>query len=357
MYKIFIVAVFLLVSGFQQIVSAQFVIKGKVQDANSKMPLANASVYCENTTLFTMSDQNGNFSLSLSPGGYNLVVSHTGYKNYQSQVLGADEHMVILLTRDDKKLKEVVVSAKSRLVEDGWNNYGSFFIKNFIGSTPNAAECVLLNQEVLKFYYYSESNKVKVLATGPLKISNKALGYTLNYSLDSFVYYFDDAICAYQGICRYTEMQGTDSEKKRWTRNRRETYKGSMLQFMRNYYNSTLAREGWDIALQQKEDPTTFDRVVEPYDTAYYIPDPGLREVTLYYPRRIRVMFKKIPEPEYIERYGLPVNTASLSSAIDIKDKIIINENGYFYHPLSWVSHNYWSWKNLADQLPFDYKP
>ncbi len=356
MYKNSILALFLLLA---QVLQGQYVIKGKVIDAVSGQPLASASVYCENTTLFTTTDQNGNFSLSVSPGGYNLVVSYTGYQTYQTSVTGPRETMVFPLTREDKKLKEVVVSTKTRLVEDGWNTYGSYFMQNFIGTTPNAEQCRLVNPEALKFYYYSDFNKIKVFANAPLKISNKALGYTLSYALDSFVYYFEDNICSYQGFCRFTEMEGSEKDKKNWTRNRKNAYEGSVLHFMRSYYKGILPNDGWGLALQQENDETTFDRIANPYDTLYYNRLKEQKQIEIQFPRRIRVVYyKKVPETEYIEKFGYsPKNTTTLSSAVDVKSRILIMENGYYFHPLSWVSYNYWSWKNVGDLLPYDYLP
>src|SRR6185436_2387108 len=150
------------------------------------------------------------------------------------------------LKKEDKSLGEVIIKSSNE-VADGWEKYGDFFIKNFIGSTPNAAKCVLLNQEVLKFYYYKRSNKLKVLATEPLQISNQALGYDLRYQLDSFVYYYNTDINSYRGYCLFTELEGNDSLKNAWTTARQKAYLGSKMQFMRSYYDSTLKEDGWII--------------------------------------------------------------------------------------------------------------
>jgi hypothetical protein len=337
---------------------AQLSITGKVLDAKTREPLINASVFCENTTAGTITDEMGRFSLLLNPGGYNLIISYTGYKPQKLQVTESAEKLEILLKRENIRLGEVVVSAKSNFVENGWSNYGVFFINNFIGATPNAANCSLLNPEVLKFYYYGSDNKIKVFATAPLKVRNQALGYMLSYQLDSFVYHFDDAIFSYQGTCQYTEMQGTDKEKRTWMRNRKSAYEGSVLYFMRSYYNGTLRNDGWEIGLQQDDDASTFDRVANPFDTIYYKWISDKKQIEIYYTRRIKIIYsKKSPEPEYLEKYGLARNITRQSSAVDMKSKIIIKENGYYYDPMSWISYNYWSWKNLADQLPFDYYP
>jgi hypothetical protein len=340
------------------ITNAQFLLTGKVVDATSKEPLMNASVFCENTTTGTYTDQQGNFSLQLSPGGYNLIISYTGYKTQRMQVTGTAGKMNILMVREDTKLKEVVIKAKSNFVSDGWSSFGSYFMDNFIGTTPNAAYCSLLNREALRFYYYNKENKIKVFATAPLKIHNQALGYILTYQLDSFVYYFEDAIFSYRGTCLYTEMQGNEKEKKKWERNRQFAYEGSVLHFMRSYYNGTLLNDGWDIGIEEKEDAGTFDRVANPFDSIYYKQKKDSALIEVFYPKRIKITYlRKISEPEYFEKNNLAKNTKGQASAIDMKCSIIIKENGYYYDPLAWVSYNYWGWKNLADQLPYNYLP
>jgi hypothetical protein len=79
--------------------------------------------------------------------------------------------------------------------------------------------------------------------------------------------------------------------------------------------------------------------------------------VEVYYPRKISVTYKKKPEPEYLKKFKLPLNVGSQISYIDLIDAIEIKENGYFYDQKDWVSQGYWSWKNLADLLPYDYIP
>ena len=108
---------------------------------------------------------------------------------------------------------EVVIQSSNE-VKDGWEKYGKFFIGTFYRCYSQCSKCTLQNPEVLKFYYYKKSNKLKVLATEPLQISNNALGYNLRYQLDSFVYYYKTDISSYRGYCFYTEMEGSDSMKK-----------------------------------------------------------------------------------------------------------------------------------------------
>jgi hypothetical protein len=362
-----------LLSFFTITATAQFVVTGTVLDSATREPLSNASVFCQNTTLGTVTQKNGEFSLSLKSGGYDLIFSYTGYQT-QTIRISDNNKMEILLVKEDKSLGEVVLKSSFE-VADGWEKYGDFFIKNFIGSTPNASKCVLTNPEVLKFFFYKKTNRLKVMATDALLISNNALGYHLRYQLDSFVYFYNTDINLYRGFCLFSEMEGTDSVKKIWSKARVNTYEGSRLHFMHSYYDSTLLEEGWIIDLLDENNDKKFIKVKNVYDTAYYnfvqnMTDSigedslvhsiitGPAEVEIYYPRKISITFtKKSPEKQYLAKMKLPKSVPYQISYIDIKNWITITENGYYYEQKDWINQGYWSWKNLADLLPYDYLP
>jgi len=252
------------------VTNAQFNITGKIVDSASKEPLIGASVYCQNTTVGTVTNKEGEFSLSLKPGGYELIVSFTGYQTRQLRVSESTSRISdIEMLKEDKSLGEVIVKTSNE-VKDGWEKYGSFFVEHFIGTTPNAAQTRLTNPEVLKFYLLKRSNKLRVLATEPLQIENRALGYNLRYQLDSFIYNYNTNINSYRGFCLYSEMDGDDSLKSVWAANREKTYKGSKLNFMRSYYDSTLVEDGFTIDMLDEANDKKFNRVTDPYDTTYY---------------------------------------------------------------------------------------
>ena len=337
---------------------AQFTVAGRIVDSASREPLAGASVYCQNTTVGTATNKQGEFSLSLKSGGYDLVISFTGYQTKLVRISHSDGTIPdIEMLKEEKSLGEVVIKSSNE-VKDGWEKYGSFFVENFIGTTPNAANCRLINPEVLKFYFLKRSNKLRVLATDPLQIENKALGYNLRYQLDSFIYYYNTDISLYRGYCLYSEMEGNDSVKRAWTFNRNSAYKGSKLQFMRSYYDSTLIEDGFVINMLDENDATKFIKVTDIYDTLYYGALDSTGEIEIWYPRKISVTYtKRKPEAEYLKKFKMPKNVGTQISYIEFKDGIAIKENGYFYDQKDWVNQGYWSWKNLGDQLPYDYSP
>jgi len=334
----------------------QFAVSGKVIDTENKEPLNSASVYCQNTTIGTTTNKEGEFSLQLKSGGYELIISYTGYQTKLVQITHSDSRLPdIEMIKEEKSLGEVIIKTSNE-VKDGWEKYGRFFIEHFIGNTPNAAKTTLLNPEVLKFYLLKKSNKLRVLATDPLQIENKALGYHLRYQLDSFIYHYNTNINSYRGFCLYSELEADDSLKKVWVSNREKAYYGSKLHFMRSYYDSAVADEGFIIDMLDEGNDKKFNKVTDVYDTLYYGALDSTLQVEVWFPRKISITYaKRKPEPEYLKQYKMPKNVAVQISYIDMTDAIAIKENGYYYDQKDWINQGYWSWKNLADQLPYDY--
>jgi len=347
---------FLVASVFSIISAAQFTINGKVLDSTSREPLLNASVFCQNTTLGTVTNSEGEFSLTLKSGGYDLIFSYTGYGTQTIRVTEKGT-LEVLLKKEEKSLGEVILTNTFE-VKNGWEKYGDFFITNFIGATPNSEKCELLNPEVLKFYFYKKSNRLKILATEPIQIANHALGYNLRYQLDSFVYYYKIDNYIYRGFCLYTEMEGEDSIKNVWNTARSQAYEGSKLHFMRSYYDSTLNEDGWAIEMLDENDKKKFNWITNPYDTLYYGALDSTMQIEFWYPRVLSIAYKnKKPEQEYLKKMKLPKETLYPISFIELKNTIAVTENGYYYDQKDWVNQGYWSWKNVGDQLPYDYVP
>jgi len=216
----------------------------------------------------------------------------------------------------------------------------------------------LLNPQALKFLYFKRNDRLKVLATEPLQIQNKSLGYNLRYELDSFVYFFKTNLNSYRGKCLFLPMEGDSVQQTIWNNARNESYKGSRLHFLRSYYDSTLADEGFAVNLYNASSYTKFNPVKNPYDTAYYFFDNRTAIAELFFPEKASIFYnKKAPEKRYLEKNKLPLDVPIQISYVDLSDAILIKTNGYFTEQKTWVNQGYWSWKNLADQLPYDFEP
>ncbi len=335
-----------------------FIIKGKVLDEKSKLPLANASVFCQNTTVGTTSDNEGSFSLRLSNGGYDLVVSYTSYETRVQRISNGNKEndsLVIELKQQDKNMTEVVVAGSAE-VADGWNKYGQFFINNFIGTTPNADQCTIENKEAVKFYFYKKRNKLKVKAKEDLVITNNALGYKIKYQMDSFVYDYNSNVSSYTGYPLFQEMSGSAEQVEGWKKNRFSSYIGSRLHFMRCWYDSTLKEEGFDIELIDPGQQDRAQALENPYNSDIYSTDSGAAVINVK--GRLRVNYRNhVPDRKYLIINKYPSTTKVQISAIDMTDGIEIEENGYFYDQAEVTNIGYWAWKKLAELLPYDYNP
>ena len=340
------------------ILFSQSVISGKIIDSESKEPLVRASIFAQNTTKGTVSDSTGNFRIYLDKGGYELIISYTGYASKTIRIeTSKDQNLTILMQKADNSMSEIIIKSTNE-VADGWEKYGKFFIQHFIGATPFADSCTLENPQVLKFLYFKRTDRLKILASEPLIITNKALGYTLRYELDSFVHYYQKDISLYKGLCLYTPMDGDPQLQDLWRKNRQQVYYGSRLHFVRSYYDSTLKQEGYTVDILSSRTANKFDRLINPYDTSYYFFNDSTQNAELWFPAKVSITYtKKAPEKEYLQQYQLPAEVPVQISYVDLTDAIVIKPNGYFFDQKSWINQGYWSWKNLADQLPYDYMP
>ncbi|HZE82863.1 MAG TPA: carboxypeptidase-like regulatory domain-containing protein [Puia sp.] len=348
----------LLLSSAVQSQDKFFIVSGKVLDGKTQQPLAGASVFCENTTVGTISKNDGRFSLRLNNGGYDMIVSYTGYETRSVRISkGSKENdsLTIELKEQDKSMSEVVVAGSAE-VADGWNKYGQFFLDNFVGTTPNAAQCTLENKDAVKFYFYKKRNKLKIKAKDELVITNNALGYKIRYQLDSFVYDYSSSVSSYTGYPLFEELQGTQQQMEDWKQHRLNAYMGSRLHFMRSWYDSTLKEEGFVLEAADSSSRDKMTPVKDPYGSKLYNVDSGDVEVSLN--GRLRVSYtNQAPDKKYLQERKFPLSMRAQISAIDIAGGFVIEENGYFYDQSDVINIGYWAWKKLAEVLPYDYLP
>jgi hypothetical protein len=339
-----------------------FFIKGKVIDDSTRLPMEGASVLCQNTTKGTITGKEGEFRMELPAGGHNLIITYTGYESQSIRIGSSQDNsneLVVSLKKKEKKLEEVVIQASTE-VKDGWNKYGKQFRDYFIGTTPFAKQCIVENPDSLKFYYSKKRNRLKVKAESPVVVMNYALGYKIQYYLDSFVYDYNTKFSAYVGTAFYTELDSTSEQKATWKQNREKAYYGSRLHFMRCYYDSTLKDNGFVIEHLYTDSISgklKINSLENPYDSAVYVLTDSInKEVNLF--GKYRVVYTLEPmEKEYLTANKYPLTAKEQLSTLELLNGFVITENGFFYEQTEVINSGYWAWKNLADQLPYDYWP
>lgn len=339
-----------------------YTISGKIIDQETRQPLPVASVFAENTTIGTATNDQGAFSLKLPNGGYNLVVTFTGYHTETRRVTAADglnTEMVIEIRKKEKALEEFVVKSSSE-VTDGLPKYGDFFIDNFIGKTGNSKQCYIQNKEALKFFYYRRTKRLKILATEPLDIVNNALGYTIKYQLDSFVHEYNTQVSIYTGYPLFQQMQPADSTQQEiWNAARRVAYNGSILHFMRSLHQKKLKEEGFEIQFIVKHnDKETAIPLKDFYGAMNYTMDdstyvaeilPRQKEVAVIYKKESAPDAYLASNPEASPKYQLSV------LAFLPNESTGIEQNGFYFDQNNITITGYWEWEKVADMLPYNF--
>jgi hypothetical protein len=335
-----------------------FYIRGKVLDEVNQQPLAGASVFAQNTTIGTITNATGDFILRLPNGGYDLIISYTGYESGNIRINNSNsDTLTIALKQTDKSLSEVVVSGSTE-VADGLEKYGKFFMDHFLGTTPNAALCKIENPDALQFFFSKKRNRLKVKGKEDLVISNNALGYKIRYQLDSFSYEYSTDISMYSGYPFFEEMEGSEEQKGIWQQNRSVAYNGSRLHFVRSWYDSTLQDEGFRMEwVDTSKERLTTVPIENPYDSIRYaVVEDG--DVEINQTGRLRVIYTgEMPNQQFLRDNKLPLHLRAQITILDIADVIVIEQNGYIYEQADIINTGYWSWEKLAELLPYDFAP
>jgi hypothetical protein len=339
-----------------------FNITGKVIDKNTKAALPGASVFGQNTTFGEATNAEGIFKMKLPNGGYDLIVTFTGYETENIRISNTASHadLVIELSPKEKSLGEVSIVVSNE-VKDGWQKYGQFFTENFIGKSEFSLQTFIKNPEVLKFYYSKKRNRLKVLASEPLVVENNALGYNIKFTIDSFTHEYDNNTTQFVGYPLFEEMNGTPAKISAWYKNRSLVYKGSLLHFMRSVYNKTLSEEGFEIQFLVKNGG---DEIPIPLKNIYlainYDKDDSTNTVAFDPNQRdLIVIYKKAkPQPLYFAfdpkaKKDFQVSTLSIAPY----ESIDIEQNGYFFEQTDITTNGYWNFTKVGDMLPYDYKP
>ncbi len=337
-----------------------YYIKGQVLDQATGQPLSYASVVAQNTTIGVLTDSTGAFSIRLPEGGYTLSFSFAGYETGSMRVSrqSAEEELFITLKPESQQLDEVTIVLDLEL-KDGWERYGEFFLENFIGKSENALQCIIRNPEDLHFYFYKNRNTLKVVSSEPIMVENFALGYTLKFAIDSFTNNFDTRISTFAGYPFFEEMEGTSAQKKFWAKNRKATYYGSLLHFMRALYARQLEAEDFELNFFNPSGDKSAVEVSDIYQALHFNTDSlGVVSIQPEFPVMSIAYRREKPEANYIKIDPRANREFQISTLLfNSKEPLYVEENGYYYEQTEIITNGYLGYKKIADLLPFDYLP
>jgi hypothetical protein len=404
------VFVFLSVFAFYMQINAQS-FSGKIISAANKTPIANASIYFNNTSLGTVSNAEGEFSFSNLPSSEQLlIISCVGYETFQYTITpnNIGKILVFELKMKATELEEVRVLSFEK---DGWNKWGKFFLDNFIGTSAEALDCKLLNQTAVKFSHNKKEGRLIVVAREPLEIVNKALGYKIRYDLEGFEYNFKERLLFFYGYQFYTEIDANTRKQSKWHKKRMKVYTGSMMHFMRSLYTNTLQQEGFlvnrmhkvpnyekqriqkimrqrlignsdnvivlgnGLLLKDKTDSSSYYNEImrQPSEYAYLINTPLTSDslvqktdsgfVRLSFPNYLVISNKNKKFPAEYLQYNFSEKYTTNNEVIShmfmyTPTPIKVYASGNYIMPTNLISNLYWSWsEKIANLLPFNFEP
>ncbi len=382
-----------------------YVISGIVKDKKEVLP--GAAVYVSGYKIATVTNGDGKFTLpKLAPGKYDILVQMIGYAPMSKNIIIANEpvQITITLTENTTLLKEVVIKP-----DPNRPFYIAMFKDNFIGKTPNAAQCKLLNTEVLIINDDKQNKLLTITASDFLIIENQALGYRLKYLLEDFEYDYTSKIIYYAGHPYFEELKGSKTKQKKWLKNREIAYNGSVQHFFKSAYENRVAEEGFVInklgtILNTARQPDslinanvkrltagqqgmvnafTFNgsdslsywlrqrrlsKTVNTLNRAAVLTDTLVKKYNdhlkqMQYSDALYVIYKNEVEGSNYLSSGLKQNRPpdignNQISVLYLRQPTVrFYTNGGVYDPRSLLYSGYWAYEKIADMVPMDYRP
>jgi hypothetical protein len=328
---------------------AYFALSGSVRDSSTGKPIPAVSVFLNGTSKGTVTNDDGTFLLDgILPGGYQLVISTIGYATFQIEINTQQLPPNLNVTLQTRAV-ELAAATVEPADKDGWRKWGRLFWNIFIGTTRNASYCTIENKDVLRFHFNPKSKKVTVSAFDPLIIVNKALGYTIEYRLETFSYNLSGGAFEFDGHPLFREMTPGDSvEQQTWESNRQLAYLGSVLHFMRSLYKGRLREEGFVVGHEVRSTKRKKQiKTVYNYDSLVTINHDKSRTFSFI--------------GDFIVIYGngdlgIPFTRSVLELLSPVS--IRIEENGSYFPLLSLYMQGSWAkTQTVGNIVPIDYVP
>ncbi|MBC7400361.1 MAG: carboxypeptidase-like regulatory domain-containing protein [Mucilaginibacter sp.] len=365
---------------------AQNVVTGKLMGFNDKMPIANVSVFLNNSSIGNETQQDGSFKLTnVKNGQYDMVVSCVGYVTYHQQIFVYNNNLNlpdIELEISISSLNEVKIVSKQKKIKTDPNRkrYIRMFTEAFFGNTKNARDCKLLNPELLDFNFEQNNDKLSATSHGFLILENKALGYRIKYLLTSFLIDPGDHIIYYTGSSVFFDIDSTAAQQKIWRQKRVKAYLGSEMHFLRACIANQLTDDGFTVRKLVRT--PIVDR---PSDSVIYANiKESSKSSALHYWKKLagtirynqKLFDRHLYSYEFISKtdtkgiyalaypYCLMINYGNERSTLPDDNTIItftepyayFDSNGVIANPQSNKVEDYWSTQRIAELLPVDYE-
>ena len=356
--------------------SQQFYIRGRVTDIETQLPLKGASVYINNTTKGSTTNDKGDFELGpLQPGRYEVVASFVGYDAllYSAEIKSSNLRISFKVEKKEEVLREVLV-----LSSELRKRYLDIFKKFVIGQTIAAERCQIKNIEEVQFASGETKDEIMAYTEKALVIESPELGYTIHFDLLTFYYNKVTSGAYFYGYTRFVDWGKDEKTKKKWIRKRRGAYEGSTVHFFRSLVNKQLAKEGFTVyqllkTQKEKKDSTGITITRQKTNQGMQMASKAIEDsmIRIYpdsvykiYELRVndgwRVMYSKNTDlkTEMMRKIfisGQP-STGTVSVLRFREEPVLINARGIILTPIRLFYDGIWGYERLANMLPEDYE-
>lgn len=204
----------------QTIFSQQSYIRGRVTDSESQQPLKGASVYINNTTIGTVTNDNGEFEMGpFQPGRYEVIASYVGYDPllYSAEIKTTGIRIIFKIEKKEQVMREVLV-----LSNELRKRYLEIFKRYVLGVSTAAERCEIKNIEEVQFTSGQSKDEIQAYTEKELIIENPELGYTLHFHLLNFSYNKTTSGSYFFGYTRFVDWAKDANAKRKWIRKRKQ---------------------------------------------------------------------------------------------------------------------------------------
>ncbi len=357
-----------------------YTLTGVVTDEKD-VPIPGATVFLGDSRKATVSNGEGKFVLQqVQPGKYNLVVKMIGYVVTMHEFMLQNNNMRfrVKLPEDNVMLNTVEISGMS-LAER--KRHLQIFLTCFFGTSKYAKQCKILNPDDIKLKFDKKKNILTASSNDFLVIENKALGYTMKYLLNNFVYnrqVFNENLLSFDGTLFFEEMKASNRQVKKWEEERVKTYLGSSTHFFKSLLDNALDSEGFVVyRMLNQQALKIYGKKQQKIPDAYFSPVKDLKSYVTDVDDNFKIFdsgkLKKdsldlfvvyTPEKEpvdFIERvdrvrrfFEMPAGQTSFVQVVG--DSVLLSKTGIMATQRAVWFTGYWTWGRVSAFLPSDYE-
>ena len=339
-----------------------------IADDSTRTAISGAHIFVRNSTIGAYSGDAGHFDLEIPEAVSNdLVISHIGYETKLVSPWafhGLDFRDTIFLKVKEIKLDEIVIESSR---DRKWKRRLRKFEEAFLGTGRAASYCTIENPEILMFS--EEDDKLYAYAQEQLMITNKYLGYYIQFELVDFIL-DKNGFLKYSGNASFSSFdpeQLNDSHLD----NRERAYRNSL-----NHFLISLIKNDLDDQYQVRNttyDEGIFSQVQLPDRSELIRFDSTLGLFQLRFPYFLEVShlnqkrLKRSSLGGFTSQQGSPgYNTNQsleassheyeVSMLYKVSSSLWIDRTGQIVNKDDFREYGFWARQRMALQLPLDYK-